>query len=215
MDDAPDKVRRNLMVVSTAIILLWFLRAPLQGKIFWVLDLSNVEPWRPWAAALAILAYCALRFHTEPSTAKARQREMENFRHHRQAVTQEHLFAHACCILREGGVSTKIKPLTAPDKGLDLISLSITHDESGGHLAPESPLVVLYWAPAGAPPALSKLTLGVFSLHWIDQPKIHLAALMHGKWFKWPALEFGLPYALSFIASLICVWSICISVSTT
>lgn len=212
MDDAPDKVRRNLMAVSTAIILLWFLRAPLQGKIFWVLDLSNVESWRPWAAALAILAYCALRFHNEPATAKARAKEIESFNYYRLEAIEAYLFVFASRTLKKGKKQNKINPLAAPAQDFELTSLSATRDEHGRTIPPESRRVTLSWNIPNANPRSTKYMQGTFTLHWLDQPKIHVDALKNGKWFKWPALEFGLPYGLALIALLICIWSIYIHI---
>lgn len=63
-DDTDDKVRRNFLAVSGAIVLAWWLRlkVPFLAKVFGVpLDSDNIE--RVWTAALVLLAYFGLRYH--------------------------------------------------------------------------------------------------------------------------------------------------------
>ena len=65
MEDEDSKIRRNLMAVSTLIVLAWWLQAPLDKISEKLLGLTDVAPnfqWRAWLAALLALAYFCLRF---------------------------------------------------------------------------------------------------------------------------------------------------------
>jgi hypothetical protein len=62
MDD-DDKVRRNLVVASAAVILAWFLELPVQR----LAAASKIDQWFPpprkvWLASLAVLVYLAWRY---------------------------------------------------------------------------------------------------------------------------------------------------------
>lgn len=206
MDDAPEKVRRNLMAVSTAIILLWFLQAPLQGKVFWIVDLSNVESWRPWSAALAVLVYFALRFHNEPTTVKARQSELKDFRFHWLISTEDHLAKHLAKNLREGVAPNKIKGLHIPLPPLaDILNFNVNtrHGYMGDPVPPNS-----CWLQINLKDSKSKESIYQLSLTPADNTFIFISTLKSGKWFKWASLEFGLPYLLALIAAMLCCWSI-------
>lgn len=65
MDDEDSKVRRNLIVVSVLMILVWWLGAPLDKvseKFFGVAPSGPAFEWRVWFAAMVALSYFALRF---------------------------------------------------------------------------------------------------------------------------------------------------------
>jgi hypothetical protein len=62
-EDADDKVRRNLVSFSAAVLLLGWLQVPLQ-KVLEKVGVSDPVPaWRAWAAAGAVLIYLWARFH--------------------------------------------------------------------------------------------------------------------------------------------------------
>lgn len=208
MDDVPEKVRRNLMVVSTAIILLWFLRVPIQGKIFWVLDLTQVDTWRPWSAALAILVYCMLRFHTEPDTTKSRERAAKNIQHQHRSAIQTQLHRHALHAFENNVTSRVLGQLTPPEDGYELVSVNALRDQGGGALPTSSRYISFEWKKTNEKGGWTKHTNSEFSLRWYDHLLALPRTLKYGKWFKWDALELGLPYLLSVIAGVVCAWQI-------
>lgn len=67
LEDVAEKARRNLMAVASGILAVWALGIPLDGKLVGAVDLSAVEPWRAWIAALMVLTYFALRYHFAPT----------------------------------------------------------------------------------------------------------------------------------------------------
>ncbi len=69
VEDDDDKVRRNLVVMSTAILLVAFLDVPVQA----LLAKSVSSDWQPslargWLAACVVLFYMALRFRFHPAS---------------------------------------------------------------------------------------------------------------------------------------------------
>lgn len=66
-EDDDDKIRRNLVVMSVAILLVAFLDVPVQQ----VLAKAFADNWKPslargWVAAFAVLFYFALRYRFDP-----------------------------------------------------------------------------------------------------------------------------------------------------
>lgn len=62
-EDADDKVRRNLVSFSSAVLLLAWLEVPL-NEVLHKAGVSNPVPaWRAWFAAAAVLLYLWARFH--------------------------------------------------------------------------------------------------------------------------------------------------------
>jgi hypothetical protein len=70
-EDADDKVRRNLVGFSAAVLLVAWLNVPVQG---WLQDALKVKTelvaWKTWAAALAVLLYLTLRYRFSPDAEK-------------------------------------------------------------------------------------------------------------------------------------------------
>ena len=81
-DDSDDKARRNLVVVSAAIVFGAWLKLPekaIAARVFGQ-DASDVlQPWRLWAAALALLAYVLWRYRFAPESTLAWQRLKNDF----------------------------------------------------------------------------------------------------------------------------------------
>lgn len=70
MDDTQDKVRRNLVVFSAAIVIGWFLNLKITdiAKPFVSTNIADVNVGRLWLAILAVLAYLFLRYRFDNST---------------------------------------------------------------------------------------------------------------------------------------------------
>jgi hypothetical protein len=85
-EDSDDKIRRNLIVVSTAVLVGAWLELPAASVMKRVLgdDISaTVQPWRLWAAVLAMLFYLALRYRFSLGAPKAwydARSELQRFR---------------------------------------------------------------------------------------------------------------------------------------
>lgn len=206
--DIPEKTRRNLITISTAIILFWFLGSPFQGKVLWVLDLTNVSPWRVWAVALVILVYCFFRFHTEPETTKKRNKEISIFLQKRKEYIEVYLFKHVTNCLNKEKKPTNIIPFETPGEDYYLSELSTTYHK-GKILSLDGCIAVLVWQHSGKEKTGHHIEKRVnYSLSYLDSIKVFFCTLYRGKWFKWPLLEYGFPYILSVIAMIISLWSI-------
>lgn len=72
MDDSDDKIRRNLVAASAAIIFTWFLDLKLAGKVnlFGIVETASVQPRNFWICVTAILVYLMLRFRFDKQTSQ-------------------------------------------------------------------------------------------------------------------------------------------------
>lgn len=70
MDDTQDKVRRNLVVFSAAIVFGWFLDLKLTNitKLFVSTDIGSVNTGRLWIVTLILLIYLFLRYRFDNPT---------------------------------------------------------------------------------------------------------------------------------------------------
>jgi hypothetical protein len=70
MDDTQDKVRRNLVVFSAAIVIGWFLDLKLAdiAKMLVSTNITNVNAGRLWIVILAVLIYLILRYRFDNYT---------------------------------------------------------------------------------------------------------------------------------------------------
>lgn len=74
MEDEDSKVRRNLLAVSTLVLLVAWLDTPLSkvgGKFLGIENLDAQFEWRVWAAAGALIIYFALRHRFSPENTTA------------------------------------------------------------------------------------------------------------------------------------------------
>ncbi|MNY09495.1 hypothetical protein D3C86_1424110 [compost metagenome] len=65
MSDEAGKTRRNLVVLSSAVVAIAFLEVPLQGSLIGAINLDKVDPKSAWIAVAVCLTYFLLRFLTD------------------------------------------------------------------------------------------------------------------------------------------------------
>lgn len=70
MEDTQDKVRRNLVVFSAAIVIGWFLDLKMtdMSKLLVSTNIANVDAGRIWIVILAVLIYLILRYRFDSYT---------------------------------------------------------------------------------------------------------------------------------------------------
>lgn len=75
MDDLPDKLRRNVIVLSAAIVAITVFHLSFRstGTLLGFAEVGNVSPLKVWLALAAVLAYMFLRywFHDETNSERA------------------------------------------------------------------------------------------------------------------------------------------------
>lgn len=69
MSDEEGKTRRNLIVLSSAVVTIAFLKIPIQGTLVGI-DLSKVDSTRAWQAALFALVYFSVRYFLDKGNRK-------------------------------------------------------------------------------------------------------------------------------------------------
>jgi hypothetical protein len=81
MDDTPDKLRRNVVVLSAAIlaIALFNLSFRTNGTLLGFAQVGNVSPFKVWLALTATLLYVLMRYHHSDETKAERAYVAESF----------------------------------------------------------------------------------------------------------------------------------------
>lgn len=70
MSDEAGKTRRNLVVLSSAVVAIAFLEVPLQGSLIGAINLDKVDPKSAWIAVAVCQAYFFVRFLTDGNNTK-------------------------------------------------------------------------------------------------------------------------------------------------
>jgi hypothetical protein len=102
VEDGDDKIRRNLLVVSATVIVIWWLQlspGELAERVVGVKGGPGVSAWRIWAAALALLTYLALRYRFNGSTRTAYRQMVERWHLGRTELGKEIVCASAVAFL--------------------------------------------------------------------------------------------------------------------
>lgn len=103
MDD--DKARRNLVLVSAAILLAGWLGLPLTDIAERVLNIKTagkIDPFRAWLAVMAVMLYLAYRFTFSPDEQAARDAWYTDWTKQRQAFQRRTLMRHLRRALKSG-----------------------------------------------------------------------------------------------------------------
>lgn len=221
LDDVAEKARRNLMMVATGILAVWGLGIPLDGKLVGAVDLSAVEPWRAWLAAIAVLVYFAARHYFAPSTAQA----WTAWRYRLKSGLSARLAKE---------VSRSLRLFNNNGERLPYISLSLP-DKPDGERWEVYPTKLLefrrwhgafqvYWGKPAVVPVLRSSPDAVGPLNEITNPedakcKFTLRFYTACLWQEfrsaytpsWNLLELSLPWFLAFGAMVVCIWRLGVS----
>lgn len=63
IDDTDDKLRRNAVVTSSAVILAWWLKVDTPTVFGLTQQFLGASSWRIWASITVLIFYCLLRYH--------------------------------------------------------------------------------------------------------------------------------------------------------
>ncbi|GAB6847580.1 hypothetical protein [Paraburkholderia kururiensis] len=95
MDDLPDKLRRNVVVLSAAIVAItvFHLSFKPSGTLLGFAEVGNVTPLKVWLALSAVLAYVFLRYWFHDDTDRDLRALVDHYRGLRYAAIQRRLTA--------------------------------------------------------------------------------------------------------------------------
>jgi hypothetical protein len=95
MDDLPDKLRRNVVVLSAAILAIAFFDLSFKptGTLLGFAEVGNVGPLKVWLALTVVLAYVVTRYHHSEDTQKERTYVGEEFVERRRVALLERVDA--------------------------------------------------------------------------------------------------------------------------
>ena len=118
MDDLPDKLRRNVVVLSAAILAIAIFNLSFKptGTLLGFAEVGNVSPFKVWFALAGTLFYVILRYHHAEDTFDDRNFVADNFRGFREQALIERLEAHIRRYFLRG---TRIKPFDDFDEFID------------------------------------------------------------------------------------------------
>ena len=105
MDDSDEKARRNVVMVSAAILFAaWVRLVPetLMGRLFGEPAGHKIEPSRIWSSVLAVLLYVGLRYWFAPETSNALSESLVEWRKSQTRMTDALLKRHAKRFARKG-----------------------------------------------------------------------------------------------------------------
>lgn len=73
MDDTPDKLRRNVVALSAAILAVFFLNLSFKpsASLLGIADVGNLAAWKVWLCMSVILVYMFLRYRFDDTTEAA------------------------------------------------------------------------------------------------------------------------------------------------
>jgi hypothetical protein len=93
MDDLPDKLRRNVVVLSAAIvaITLFHLSFKPTGTLLGFAEVGKITPLKVWLALTVVLVYVFLRYWFHDDTDSERARLVQEFDNRRFALIMGHL----------------------------------------------------------------------------------------------------------------------------
>jgi hypothetical protein len=93
MDDTPDKLRRNVVVLSAAILAIAFFNLSFRptGTLLGFAEVSNVSTFKVWLALSVVLLYVFLRYHFSEQTSAERATMAADFKATRQEAIRQQL----------------------------------------------------------------------------------------------------------------------------
>ncbi len=102
MDDLPDKLRRNVVVLAAAIVAITVFHLSFKptGTLLGFAQVGNVTPLKVWLALTAVLIYVFLRYWFDEQTDKERALLAQEFDNRRYAEMTRHLARDAERYLR-------------------------------------------------------------------------------------------------------------------
>lgn len=109
MEDTPDKIRRNVVVFSAAVVIGWFLNLKVMdiSKLFWSADFSHVSVARLWIVVLAVLTYLLLRYRFDNST----NSQLVSLSEGLEEKRKNYVYQYLCRELQKINRSGKISPI--------------------------------------------------------------------------------------------------------
>lgn len=93
MDDLPDKLRRNVVVLSAAIVAITVFNLSFKptGTLLGFAQVGNVTPLKVWLALTAVLVYVFLRYWFDEATDAERGRLAQEFENRRYELVRRRL----------------------------------------------------------------------------------------------------------------------------
>ena len=107
IDDESGKARRNLIVIASFVVLLWWLDLPLTTLMERILGgrSSDVNPAKAWGAVVVALLYFGHRYSYSQEATRATQDRDKRFANERLRLTTETVHRHISRAALEGRVT--------------------------------------------------------------------------------------------------------------
>jgi hypothetical protein len=211
-EDSDDKIRRNLIVVSTAVLLGGWLELPATSVMKRVLGddiATTVQAWRLWVAVLVVLTYLVLRYkfsHGANHAVQDAKGELQGFRLAGMNAVLDRQMKHYTMTGVEppafrGAFSSYVKSRVGAYQGRPEISVTkVTHHVIGKGEVELS----LEWPSQGSANE-SDRPLG-FELSWREKATANTRSVLRLFCYSDASTSFLVPVALAALALAISLW---------
>ncbi|MFJ4294423.1 hypothetical protein ACIP1U_32390 [Cupriavidus sp. NPDC089707] len=202
MDDTLDKLRRNTVVLSAAIIAAWWLqlKVPEQLRLLGLTEgLPLPAPWRVWVAVAAVHLYCFVRYYLSGEGTASR----DKWRSQYSRLIRDRILR----LLRQDSKRATLGQLTcfptlSPPKAANGRSFHI-HDPAS--VRGWTGTVAAVWQCDKHTEELAAIGKGEYAVPWIMRMHIRAVTLRDMTLTTHSALEFFWPVLLFVSASCIIV----------
>lgn len=217
MDDSQDKVRRNVVVCASLIVLVQFLNVDVRsGASIGIFTVSHVSETKFWIASLVVLLYLFQRYWFDTVTAKQKAATIEDFTMWQSQGISSLLTQELNASMRSGG---PLKNITR--YGNSRFSAGAAPNNVAKRLENET-TVVLYspmgklalagtcnghLASTATNEPIDHRTLEVeYRLTLFSQVRVMALPVMRSVLFSKGNVDFLIPLYLCAVAAVICVW---------
>jgi len=227
--DDSDKIRRNLVVFSTAIIVGASLGVKVEGgaKLLGFAELAKPEPWKVWSVMACLLLYQIARYRFDDATDKLLEKAQEQYRKAVVPQIGRYLGRRLLRDIQRSGTSSllestalmdSIQSLEAKDvPGVEssgapwqLAQLRMTGKHEGAVWRGRHNFQVVLTVDGEGSQGNSRSTSAFadYTTPRFIKPPIVLYALARVAFYSKTGIDLLFPYLLGFTALLVCLWKI-------
>lgn len=227
MDDMPDKLRRNLVVLSAAILAIAFFHLSFKptGMLLGFAEVGNVSPFKIWVALTATLIYMFLRYRYATETVVEISAVSELFVTIRAQVVAEYIGVVVARYLK------RLRPVTIfidfaefMDGTLEdrmnqfgrarRVDVEVVLEEPERWWSGRASIEFYAEWTAGASYGRSGGRMPEYQLSWRQRVSVIASSLFRAAGASRAGVDVAVPFGLSAVAMLVCLFKLAFYVAT-
>ncbi|HDR8971471.1 hypothetical protein [Burkholderia vietnamiensis] len=227
MDDMPDKLRRNVVVLSAAILAIAFFHLSFKptGTLLGFAEVGNVSPFKIWVALTATLIYMFLRYRYATETVDEISAVSELFVVIRAQVVEEYIGAAVTGHLK------RLRPITIFKDLEDFMDDTLEERmKQFGRASKVDVQVALekpdsWWSGRASVDLyaewISRASYGrsggrmpEYRLNWRQRVRVIASSLIRAAGASRAGVDVAVPFGLSAVAMLVCLFKLAFYIST-